>query len=108
MMPASPIRPRPLPRRALPGLAALCAVALWLLGGAIAGGHHHGDPGAAPAPSSDDCAVCTLAHAPALDDATAPAADPLALPTAAPPARPADAPPRAPAALPDGRAPPTS
>ena len=99
------------PRLLVPALrgAALVAGLLWVLAGALAGGHDHHPLGATSAPlSADDCAACTLAHAPALGPATATAPP-------APPARPLPAPGRAPlaplsapVALHDGRGPPTA
>src|SRR5688572_13447768 len=83
--------------------AALVAGVLWVLAGTLAGGHDHHALGAASPPlSGDGCAVCTLAHGPALGSSTAPAPLPVAPCALAAPSRPSSAPPPAPVALHDG------
>ena len=97
--------------RLVPALrgAALVAGLTWVLAGTLAGGHDHHALGASSAPlSGDDCAVCTLAHAPAPGPSTAPSPFPVAPCALATPSRPSPAPPSAPFALPDGRAPPAA
>lgn len=104
---------KPAPRlrlhRLVPALrgAALVAGLLWVLAGTLAGGHDHHALGASSSPpAGDGCAVCTLAHVPALGSSTAPSPFPVAPCALATPSRPSPARPPAPAALPDGRAPP--